>query len=61
MSADLAGIAARLRELADQLRDPSLEDERAEELAREAAELASRAGTEAETALRESAGDADEQ
>jgi hypothetical protein len=61
VSGDLAGIAARLRELADQLRDPSLEDERAEELAREAAELASRAGTEAEAALRESAGDADEQ
>lgn len=60
MSEELERIATRLRELADRLRDPELEDERTEELAREAAELASRAGTEAEAAIRKAAGDTDE-
>ncbi|MGH2962835.1 MAG: hypothetical protein ACRDL3_11690 [Solirubrobacterales bacterium] len=60
MSEELERIAERLRELAERLRDPALDDARAEDLAREAAELASRAGTEAEAALRESAGDGDE-
>jgi hypothetical protein len=48
----LAEISERLRELAALLRDPSLEDERAEELAREAAELAASAGAEADRAMR---------
>jgi hypothetical protein len=60
MSEELARLAERLREVAEQLRDPSLEDERAEELAREAADLAARAGSEAEAALRDSAGESDE-
>jgi hypothetical protein len=60
MSEELERIAERLRELSELLRAPALEDERAEELAREAADLAARAGSEAEGALRESAGDADE-
>jgi hypothetical protein len=60
MSEELARLAERLRQVAEQLRDPSLEDERAEELAREAADLAARAGSEAEAALRDSAGESDE-
>jgi hypothetical protein len=60
MSEELARLAERLREVAEQLRDPSLEDERAEELAREAADLAARAGSGAEAALRDSAGESDE-
>jgi hypothetical protein len=51
-AAALDEIAERLRELAKLLRDPSLEDERAEELAREAAELAASAGEEADRAMR---------
>jgi hypothetical protein len=47
------GLAERLRELAEQLRDPELADERAAELAREAAELVSRAGNEIDRTLRE--------
>jgi hypothetical protein len=60
VSEELGRLAERLRELAEQLRDPSLADERVEELAREAADLAAQAGTEAEAALRDSAGGADE-
>jgi hypothetical protein len=60
VSEELGRLAERLRELAEQLRDPSLADERVEELAREAADLAAQAGTEAEAALRDSAGEADE-
>ena len=60
MSEELGRLAERLRELAEQLRDPSLADERVDELAREAADLAAQAGTEAEAALRDSAGEADE-
>ncbi len=51
-AASLAEISERLRELAALLRDPSLEDERAERLSREAAELAEAAGEEAERAMR---------
>ncbi len=52
-SAEVRRIAARLGELAERLRDPELADESAETLAREAAELVSRAGTELDRALRE--------
>ena len=48
----LAEISARLRELAALLRDPAIEDARAEELAREASELAASAGAEADRAMR---------
>jgi hypothetical protein len=51
-------LAGRLRALAARLDDPELPDERAAELAREAAELVSEAGNEIDRALRE--GDADE-
>ena len=47
------GLAERLRELAERLRDPELPDERAAELAREAAELVSQAGNEIDRTLRE--------
>ncbi len=43
----------RLREIAARLRDPALPEEDAEGLAREAAELVSKAGAEIESALRE--------
>jgi hypothetical protein len=49
----VSDLAERLRELADQLRDPELADERAAELAREAAELVSQAGNEIDRTLRE--------
>jgi hypothetical protein len=52
-SDSVRGLADRLRELAEQLRDPDLSDERAAELAREAAELVSRAGNEIDRTLRE--------
>ena len=52
-AAEVREIAGRLRELADGLRGPDLDDERAEALAREAAELVSRAGNELDRALRE--------
>ncbi|HSF02635.1 MAG TPA: hypothetical protein VLA62_06475 [Solirubrobacterales bacterium] len=45
--------AQRLREIAARLRDPELPEGEAEGLAREAAELVSKAGTEIESALRE--------
>jgi hypothetical protein len=45
--------AERLREIAARLRDPELPEGEAEGLAREAAELVSKAGTEIESALRE--------
>jgi hypothetical protein len=60
MSEELDRIAERLHAVADELRDPELAENRVEELAREAAELAAQAGSEAEAALRESAGGADE-
>jgi hypothetical protein len=52
---ELADLAARLNELADELRAEGTSDERAEELAREAADLVARAGNEVERALREPA------
>ena len=55
MSEEIASIAERLRELSARLRDPELPDEEAESLAREAAELAARGGTEIDRALREMA------
>jgi hypothetical protein len=60
MTQELERMATRLREIAQQLGDPSLVDDRLEELAREAAELAAQAGSEAEAALRDAAGSSDE-
>lgn len=57
MSERLTEIAARLAEVADALRDPETDDERAQELAREAGGLAAEAGTEADAALREASAD----
>ena len=45
-------ITKRLNEIADELRAEGVTDERAEELAREAAELVGQAGNEIERALR---------
>jgi hypothetical protein len=52
---DFDEMTKRLNEIADELRGEDVSDERAEELAREAAELVGRAGNEIERALRESA------
>jgi hypothetical protein len=49
---ELRGAAERLRALAERLRDPEVGDEQAAELAREAAEVVSRAGNEIDRALR---------
>ncbi len=51
-------LGSKIGELAEQLREPDVGDERAAELAREAAELVSEAGNEIDRALRE-AGDDD--
>lgn len=45
-------ITRRLNEIAEELRGDDVTDERAEELAREAAELVGQAGNEIERALR---------
>jgi hypothetical protein len=45
-------ITRRLNEIAEELRAEGVTDERAEELAREAAELVGQAGNEIERALR---------
>ena len=50
----IRAMAERLNELADALRAEDVTDERAEELAREAADLVARAGNEIERAMRES-------
>ena len=50
-----AEMTRRLNEIADELRSDEVTDERAEELAREAAALVGEAGNEIERALRESA------
>ncbi len=50
---DFAELTSRLNEIADELRAEDVSDERAEELAREAAELVGQAGNEIERALRE--------
>ncbi|MFL5871814.1 MAG: hypothetical protein ACJ75R_12070 [Solirubrobacterales bacterium] len=52
---EIRGAAGRLRELAERLRDPELDDEQAAELAREAAEVVSRAGNDIDRALRDDA------
>ncbi|MGH2953183.1 MAG: hypothetical protein ACRDK9_04055 [Solirubrobacterales bacterium] len=48
---ELETLAERLRSLAEQLRDPEVADERAAALAREAADVVSRAGNEIDRAL----------
>ena len=53
---EIRGAAGRLRELAERLRDPEIGDEQAAELAREAAEVVSRAGNEIDRALRDDVG-----
>ena len=60
MTEDLQRAAERLRQIAAELGDPEIDDGRAEELAREAAELAAQAGSAADAELRESAGAGDE-
>jgi hypothetical protein len=57
---EVRGAAARLGELAERLRDPALTDEQAAELAREAADVVSRAGNEIDRALREDAAEAED-
>ena len=57
---EIRDAASRLREIAEQLRGEEVGDEQAAELAREAAEVVSRAGNEIDRALRESAEDAPE-
>jgi hypothetical protein len=54
---EIRAASDRLRELAERLRDPDVDDEQAAELAREAAELVSRTGNEIDRALREAGGD----
>jgi hypothetical protein len=49
---DFTEMTARLNEIAEELRREGVTDERAEELAREAAELVGQAGNEIERALR---------
>ena len=53
---DFAAMTARLNEIAEELRVENVTDERAEELAREAAELVGQAGNEIERALRADSG-----
>jgi hypothetical protein len=55
---EVRSIAAQLNEIAGKLRDPEIGDEAAAALAREAAELVSRAGNEIDRAARESESDA---
>lgn len=50
---DIAAITERLRAIAAELGAEEITDERAEELAREAAELVGEAGNEIERSLRE--------
>jgi hypothetical protein len=52
---DLEALAERLRSLAEQLRDPELADDRAAELAREAADVVGQAGNELDRALADAA------
>lgn len=56
---DLRETTERLNQIASELSGPDLTDERAEQLAREAAELVGQASNDLERALRESAPDAD--
>jgi hypothetical protein len=57
VSERLVEIATRLEQIANALAEPDAEDERVQELAREAGELATEAGAQAEAALREAAAD----
>jgi hypothetical protein len=57
-AAEVRNIAAQLSAIAEKLRDPEIGDEQAAALAREAAELVSRAGNEIDRATRESESDA---
>jgi hypothetical protein len=57
-AAEVRNIAGQLSEIAEKLRDPEIGDEQAAALAREAAELVSRAGNEIDRATRESEADA---
>ena len=50
---DFAAMTKRLNEIADELRGEGVSDERAEELAREAAELVGQAGNEIERSVRD--------
>jgi hypothetical protein len=50
-------LAERLREIADRLRSPEVEEEEAEALAREAADLVGRASAEIESDLRAARGE----
>ena len=54
---DLRATTDRLNEIATELRDQEVNDERAEELAREAADLVGEASNELDRALREAASD----
>jgi hypothetical protein len=54
---DFREMTRRLNEIADELRGEDVSDERAEQLAREAAELVGQAGNEIERALRDAAGE----
>ena len=53
---DFAAMTKRLTEIAEELRGEGVSDERAEELAREAAELVGQAGNEIERSVRDDAG-----
>ena len=53
MSDEIRAAAERLRELSDRLADPELSDADAEQLAREASELAARGGALLDERLRE--------
>ena len=53
---DFAAMTKRLNEIAEELRGEGVSDERAEELAREAAELVGQAGNEIERSVRDDAG-----
>jgi len=55
----VADITARLREIAERLRDPEVPDSEAEGLAREAADLVAQAGNEIERAARQLPSDRD--
>ena len=55
----LRETTARLSEIAAELRDENMTDERAEALAREAAELVGQASNDLDRALRESSSDPD--
>ena len=52
-ASEIDAIAGRLREIAGRLRDPDVSEEAAEGLAREAADLVSRAGNELDQAAAE--------